>query len=462
MNLWVQGPFFPVKRLLCYLLPFTLSSVMSAKPPADLETRLRAFTNHQPGGTAIAWIDSDGAAFFGAGTYSGSDLRRVGPDTPFEIGSISKVFTALLLAESERLGKVSRSDPAAKYLLPADDSAQAALAKITLLSLVTHTSGLPRLPSNLVSGRFVSQDPYAAYDRASLVEALRTDGPAALVGHRVSYSNFGVSVLGEALAAAWGTNYAEALQAYVLTPLGLKETTLGLVGMSSPKELAPAHAGGQIVPHWTHQACAPAAGLRSSARDLARFLQGYLGKLDTPLRASMDATLVPQQADEETGGQIALAWFLTHDSEHPIAWHNGATAGSHSFIAFRQKSGEGIVILSNNDRPSESLGFSLLTRDVSELKELTAIDVPADSLPEYVGRYVLTPTFVLTVTVDKGMLFVQATGQSRLRLVCSAKDEFFNQAVEARIGFERNPTGALASLVLHQGGRDVLGKKTAD
>jgi len=109
--------------------------------PADVPARLDAFAKGKPGGVAVAWVDADGTAFFSAGKLSATDARAISPDTQFEIGSVTKAFTALLLAESERLGKVSRNDPAAKYLLLAGDPDQAALAEVALLSLTTHSSG---------------------------------------------------------------------------------------------------------------------------------------------------------------------------------------------------------------------------------------------------------------------------------------------------------------------------------
>ena len=110
-----------------------LLSVTSAMahPPAQLPQKLADYSSGIAGGVAVAWVDADGRAFFQAGAFSSDDPRPITPDTEFELGSVTKVFTALLLAESERLGKVSRQDPAAKYLIPLDDPAQASLAKIT-------------------------------------------------------------------------------------------------------------------------------------------------------------------------------------------------------------------------------------------------------------------------------------------------------------------------------------------
>src|SRR5207247_1493764 len=98
-----------------FMLPFA-----NAKPPAEMQARLDEFAKGRPGGVAAAWVDADGSAFFSAGKFSADDPRPITPDTQFEIGSLTKTFNALLLAESERAGKVSRADPVAKYLLPKD------------------------------------------------------------------------------------------------------------------------------------------------------------------------------------------------------------------------------------------------------------------------------------------------------------------------------------------------------
>jgi len=432
--------------LLAALLAIPLAA---AKPPPDIQNRLDAWIKGQPGGVAVAWVDADGATFFQSGQLDAGDPRPITPDTQFEIGSVTKVFTALLLAEGECAGKVSRHDPAAKYLLPPADPAQAALAKITLLSLTTHTSGLPRLPANIGKNPDANPDPYAAYDRTALIEGLRMHGPGAVVGNAVSYSNFGVSVLGEALAAAWGTSYADALREHVLKPLGMKATTVGIAGSPPPVDLAPAHgANGQRVPNWSWQACAPCGGLRSSTRDMAAFLAACLGGRDTPLRAAFDATVQPQRTDDDVGGHIALGWMLTDDAERPIVWHNGATAGSHTFVAFSPKTGAGVAILANVQKGSEGLGFALLGGKPPQ---------PRTTVPnafDYSGRYPFSPDFTIQITNANGSLFAQATGQPRLALRPAATDRFAVVGVPAEISFERDGDGKIAALVLHQNGLD--------
>jgi serine-type D-Ala-D-Ala carboxypeptidase/endopeptidase len=534
------------------LLPFLFllpAAFAMAKPPADIQAKIDAFMKGSPGGVAVAWVDADGAAFFQSGTFSPDDPRAITSDTQFELGSVTKVFTSLLLVESERLGKVSRLDPAAKYLLPPGDPAQATLAKITLLSLSTHTSGLPRLPTNFGADA-AKPDPYARYDDESLIAALRSDGPTAPTGRTVAYSNFGAAVLGEALAAAWGTSYADALKVHVLLPLGLRATTVGLAGLPPPQGLPPGHVGDKTVPTWTFEAFAPAGALRSSASDMAIFLQACLGGQGSPLRSSIDASIQPQFEAADTGGHIGLAWQLTDDGDNSITWHNGATAGSHAFVAFNREKGIGIAILCNAQLSSEALGFGLLgapsphpkTESLANaadyigrypLSAAFAIDVtnvngalrgqatgqppfamraisgdrfsivgvvaeisferdssgkvvalvlhqngrdvraprgdlppplpevalPVETLREYAGNYPLQPTFVLAVTEEGGALFTQATGQGKVQVFASAKDEFFLKVVDARISFQRDASGKVIGLVLHQNGQDVPAKK---
>ena len=432
--------------LLAVLAAATLAA---ARPPTDTQARLDAFAKGLPGGVAVAWVDADGVEFLSAGVFSPEDPRPIDPDTQFEIGSMTKGFTALLLAESERAGKVSRHDSVAKYLLPPGDAAQAALQKITLLSLTTHTSGLPRLPFNIGPNPDGNPNPYATYDRPALLAALREHGPVASVGQTVAYSNFGVALLGEALAAAWGTTYADALQARVLAPLGLQHTTLALADTPTPAALAPGHAAGKRTGHWTFRSFAPAGALLSSARDLARFLQAAIGPAGAPLQAAFAATTTAQRPVEDMGGEIGLGWFLLGGQERPFAWHNGATGGYRSFAGFSRSEHRGVAILTNGGASADALGFALLG-----VTPPRPASMAVKNAADYPGRYPLSPAFALDITAQRGALFAQATGQPRLALRPTARDRFATVGVAAEVSFERDPAGKIRALTLHQNGRD--------
>ena len=443
-------------RRLLLLTAFGLPLLGHAKPPADTQARLEAFVQGKPGGISVAWVDADGPVFFSAGKFSADDARAITPDTQFEIGSVTKIFTALLLAESERLGKVSRSDPAAKYLLPAGDPDQAALAKITLLSLTTHTSGLPRLPANIGLNPDGNPNPYATYDQAMLIAALRQHGPIAAPGLTVAYSNFGVAVLGQALGAAWGTSYAAALDTHVLAPLGMKHTTLAMPGEPETAELVAGYdRTGKRATNRTFQAMAPAGALRSSARELAIFLQAARGGAAGPLGAAFAATTTAQRPADGMGGEIGLGWFLGGESARSLAWHNGATGGFRSFAGFVPgPDGAGVAVLSNQSASVDAVGLALLGVTPPKPAAATVKDPEA-----YLGSYPLSAAFAINITTARGGLFAQATGQPRLGLRETAPDRFTLVGVPAEISFQRDADGRVRALVLHQNGVDQRARR---
>lgn len=426
-----------------------------ANPPADTQHRLDEWAGNQPGGASVAWVDQDGEVFFTTGHFNANSSPAITPDTFFEIGSITKVFTALLLAESERQHKVSLLDPVSRYLLPSADPAQESLQKITLLSLATHQSGLPRLPANLSGGRASSLDPYADYNRNDLLDAFRLHARKAEVGRSILYSNFGFAVLGEAVASAWGVSYDAALRDHLLTPLGMKQSRLGLLGTPSPEGLATGLSGGGPVPDWKFQAFAPAGALRSSAREMALFMKAALELEPSPLHEAFEATFAVRAPHPDTGGDIGLAWMLFKRGSDSFAWHNGATAGHRSVIVLDRTQKRGVLILSNLSKPPESLAFPLLGTP------LPAPNTRIENAAEYVGLYPLSPAFSLRITEKDGSLLVQGTGQGQLSLRPTAVDRFAAIGVAAEIEFERDANGGVTGLTLHQNGAQTKGPRQA-
>ena len=337
-----------------------LVGARAARPEIDRATR--DWLGARVGVVSVAFVDREGVAFGQAGRFAPDDARTASPDTAFEIGSVSKLFVGILLAESERAGKVRRDDAAAKYLLPPDDPAQAALAKITLVSLATHSAGLPGMASNFRS----ADGNRARFTRAQLLEGFRRDGATAEVGVRSAYSNFSVVLLGQALAAAWGGPYPRVLQANVLDPLGLAHTWCGVPGAKAPEDFPSAIARGKIVAHWEFQAdaLAPSGSLRSTARDLALFLQACLGQRETAVNASIQEAMKPLRIMGNGPGKVGLNWMSTAGPRPPIYWHNGATAGFRAFLGFDPAAGTGVAVLFNCDagEAPETLGFALLGR----------------------------------------------------------------------------------------------------
>lgn len=415
-------------------------NLANAAAPASAQHSLEQWLGDQPGGVAAAYVDAAGVAFFNAGKFSARDPRAITPDTEFEIGSVTKVFTALLLADSVRAGKVTLDAPV---------GAPFPASGITYRELATHTSGLPRLPGDFRPGD--PANPYADQDLTALVKSFAGAAPKAKPTAKANYSNFGFAVLGQALAGAWGHPYAELLKERVLQPLGLNDTATAWRA-ADPARLAPGHSEQGPAVNWDLAAYAPAGALVSTTRDLAKFVQACLGFSNTPLAAALTDTMQPRATGEAPGRRIGLAWIVEERNGITIVWHNGGTGGYRAFVGFDPTKRVGVVVLTNHTRGVEPLGFALLAgKTLPAIKPSVA---PAAALQPYLGNYPLTPSFTIAITAEGDTLFAQATNQPRLRLRAVTADRYTIEGVVAEISFERGTDGKVAALVLRQNGLD--------
>lgn len=304
----------------------------------------------------------------GERTVAGAGRLRTGgpgPDggTLFEIGSVTKVFTALLLAEAVRRGEVALETPLADLLPVGTRVPSRSGAEITLRHLATHTSGLPRLPMRhrQVAAAMLRRDqnPYASLDTDGVLAVLaRTDLRRTPGEGRMHYSNFGAGLLGLALVRAAGVSDYEALvRSRVCLPLGLADTVVTARG-DQVDRLAQGHIWrGRPTSAWDLPGIPGAGALRSTADDLLTFAAAYLGPDDHPLGEAMRTTL-----DHHGVKGIGLGWQL-HAGRPPVpplAWHNGGTGGFRSFVGLARETGEAVVVLTNSTRGVDLLGLRMI------------------------------------------------------------------------------------------------------
>jgi CubicO group peptidase (beta-lactamase class C family) len=409
-------------------------------------------------------LGKEGATAIVVGLIAPDGSRRViaeGPadgNTVFEIGSITKVFTGLLLAQMVSRGEVRYDQPVSE-LLPASVTVPSRNGReITLLDLATQSSGLPRMPTNFEPADIT--DPYADYDEQRLYRFLSGYTLPRDVGQTYEYSNLGMGLLGHALARRAGRSYEEALTNRVLGPLGLHDTRITL-SPDLARRLTPGHsAAGEVVPNWTLDALAGAGALRSTVNDLLAFLAGNLDTTRGPL-APILADGQRVRYDANPGLRLALAWHAVALRGDTLVWHNGGTAGYHSYIGFMPGRKTAVVVLSNSSADVDDIGLHLLDERAPLRTPRVFPPVVAlgeDVLERYVGVYSLAPTFELSVTREGTQLFLQATGQPRIRLHASAVDEFFIREVEASVSFV-SEAGQVTAVILHQGGRDARAEK---
>lgn len=441
----------------CALVP----AAAGAEP--DLKTRIdRVAAPLVERGVAVGLlvgILTDGeTTFIGYGeTERGSGVAP-GPDTLYEIGSITKVFTAVLLADAVERGEVRLEDPVRRHL-PEAVRLRDVGEPITLAHLAEHTSGLPRLPGNFAPSD--PADPYADYGPEKIYAALTQAAPPRAPGE-YEYSNFGAGLLGHLLERALKGEYETLLRERVLVPLGLEDTGIRL-GSGQRGRLAPPYGAGlEPARNWHLAALAGAGALRSSGRDLLAFARANLETHEGSLGRALERT---RRERREIGGglSIGLGWHIAAD--HETRWHDGGTGGYHSWIAVIPDLRLATVVLANTATERITALGELVTRaaagmDVEPMSMRTEIEVAPGELQRYVGAYELAPGFVLEVSVEEGRLMVQATGQDRYPVFASGPGEFFYEVVDAQLSFVTGADGRVERVVLHQGGRDVEGHRT--
>lgn len=299
---------------------------------------------------AVALVEEGG----GRVTYAGLDQPggSVTQDTPFEIGSVTKAMTGMLLADAVERGEVSLDTPAGDLV--------AGTGRATLADLSTHHSGLPRLPTEplrlvrAATSRLTGANPYAGTPGEVLAQARSAGAPG---GADYGYSNLGAATLGQVLADRLGRPYERALDERILRPLGMTSTRVVLRPQDLPGGAIGKASNGRRQDPWIGAGYAPAGvGVWSTASDLSRLVTGLL-RGQAPGAASTRPLAGTGSADR----RIGLGWFTSQVDGRTVTWHNGATGGFRSFVGFDAAAGRGVVVLASTSRDVDDAALALLT-----------------------------------------------------------------------------------------------------
>lgn len=436
----------------------------------DLETRAalaqdlirRRVENKWNAGIVVGLLDGDRTRIVVAGRRGGGNDAPLDGRAVFEIGSMSKAFTGVLLAEAVERGEVRLDQPVAELLPPAvREKMTGPKAAITLHQLSQHVSGLARMPDNFKPRDALN--PYADYTVEQMHEYL---GRCALnhpPGETYEYSNLAMGLLGHVLSQKAGGDYESVLVKRICDPIGLKETRVVLTA-DLRANLARGHnALGFETANWDIPTLAGAGGIRSTMNDLLTFAKANLDSPSAALRRShgerrrINPTL-----------EMALGWHVWTIAGREIVGHNGETGGYHSYLGLDLKNRRAVAILTNSASTIDDLGHHLLEPksplDPAREKprgtvERKPIALEAAKLEALAGEYALAPTFSIMVTVEGGKLMARATGQEKFEIFAESETKFFYTVVDAQITFEKGADGKATRLTLHQNGQNLPGPK---
>jgi serine-type D-Ala-D-Ala carboxypeptidase/endopeptidase len=409
-------------------------------------------------GAVVGLVDGDHTEIYGYGRRTDDkDADRPDGRTVFEIGTLTQVFTSILLADAVARGEVAFDLPVAN-LVPLGVTVPTAEGQvITLEMLATHRSGLPGMPRSLALKQFAA-DPYNGYDADQLYLDLVAGRLEAVPGTIVHYSSWGVGLLGFVLARKIGMSYSEALVDRVAKPLGLDDTRVD-VSAAMTARLATGHTEDLApVPPWHFSSMAGAAGLHSTVQDLTRVIHAELaaakagkGPLADRLRATQEIR-VP--ADPRS---LGLGWWIEKDGRY---WHNGASGGHHVFLELDPARGVGVVVIaSTSSSLVDRLGGALMDLMTGAPPKPIVFPDPATFKP-LAGRYKIGDTDA-TVEVRGKRLYLVQPGQPPTRLEPLSPTEFFIEEIQAPLAFELEQ-GKVMGLVIFVGGQRLEGKRTGD
>jgi CubicO group peptidase (beta-lactamase class C family) len=309
------------------------------------ESLERATPHLAAGGFVAAEVQDDAVRYLLAGNpapRAGIPPERI----IFEVGSIAKLVSGLLLAEAVVEHRVALADPIRRWL-PASVALDPRVAAITLGELATHTSGLPRLPPNLRVEHPL--DPFAAYPVADLYGFLSAYKPAAAPPRPADYSNLGAGLLGYILERVYQEPYGRLVAEKVAIPLGLADTTV-LLNEEQQTRLAVPHLGAHPVrPQGAAEVFLGATGLYSTAADLVRLTHVLMLPPDHPLAEAWAIACQPRAAFPAMNGQTGLGVLIAEKPAGPIYWHGGTTAGTRSHLEWSPSQRHALVVLMDSD-----------------------------------------------------------------------------------------------------------------
>lgn len=454
----------------------TTNAVVAVQPQAEVDTQRQTVEQHLeplidagviPGAVVGVWRNGQSSYYSFGGTNADGSGLAPDAETLYEIGSITKVFTAVLLSDMAQRGEVSIDMPIAE-VYPADHKApQRGDELIRLWHLATHSSGLTgRAPLNMRPDD--PSTPFVGYTLDLMYDFLEDVGPARAPEAAYEYSNLASGLLGRLLQEKAGTPYRQLLAERIFEPAGMSDSSI-VVDDATEARIAQPSAGGLTAPRWADLgALAPAGAIVSSASDLLKFAAWNIEppEPDSNLAQALDLSHEPRFTDPNSGQVVALGWHLAGDGE--TLWHNGMTGGFSSMLLINKPERTAVVMLTNGasfatTRAGDAIMRKLLGGDAEPPQVQSTREIDPDHLDRLVGEYVSPLGFTIYITREGGRLGARLTNQTRLRVFPAgegaAPTRFEYRAVPAALAFELPENGNATAVTLEQNGREMRAER---
>lgn len=319
-------------------------------------------------GLVVGTVTEAGSKFYQFGHIHPDSRRKPQPTDYFSIGSITKVFTTLILQDQVIKGQVSLDDPVSSFLPDSIPMPEKEGQVIKLKHLATHTSGLPKIDfayHQKGEGQKHPLNPYKNYNHEDLYAFLSDYEYPQTPGDSFRYSNLGMALLGHVLEKITDKPYEKLISEYA-QQMGMDHTTTQLKAGQKSSYLTPYNGRGEATPAWNYQVVAPAGAIRSTPKDMLRFVKANLGLVETPLNKALARShkpIKPLNNSNDSSGHIGLGWLI---SGKPIAgdkmiFHSGGTYGFRAFAGFLKEQQVGVVLMTNSLGKVSKMGVKVLS-----------------------------------------------------------------------------------------------------
>jgi serine-type D-Ala-D-Ala carboxypeptidase/endopeptidase len=442
------------------------STAVRAELPSDAEARAilqkQIIDAKLARGAAAALVDAKGIRIVAAG--ESRDGVALKPDDLFEIGSVTKTFTGLLLATADEKGEAKLDDPVEKFLPDGMKLRDNKDVPIRLVDLATQRSGLPRLASNMQPAD--PKDPYSDYSERDLLDFVKLFKATRARDESYEYSNIGYGLLGYVLVrAAKADSFEALLTSRIFAPLGMTASTTDATKFTG-RLVQPHDSAGRPTPAWRLPlAHAGAGAIRSTAGDMGRYAQAMAG-LSTDSAISKAAALATTPRAEGAGriNPIGLAWMRVPFGERALANHDGATFGSSSSLFVDRNAKEAVFLVVNGSTRLFDIALHLLDKRHSIEPRVfpKTVVVAQDLLTRYPGTYKLNSRMDVTIRLRGDKLTAQATGQGEFEIFAESETRFFAKVAPINLTFGEFADGKATQFVFEQNGMKAVARRIAE
>ncbi|HTL09071.1 MAG TPA: serine hydrolase [Chitinophagaceae bacterium] len=442
-----------MKRISCLLIVF-IHGLLQAQTSGQLDSIVAHFVQLEKFNGSVL-VASKGSILLqkGYGYKNAARHEQNDANSIFQIGSITKQFTASIILQLQEQKKLSLTDKLSKYFpeLPFADS-------VTLEQLLSHTSGIYNYTNN---GAFMASGAMQHSGRQVIFDLFKNKPLEFTPGTAFNYSNSGYMLLGYIIEKITGQPYESIIRKKIFAPLQMNTAGFDFVALSLPNKATGysllTAASANPAPIADSTATFAAGGIYATTADLYKWDRALYTE-----RIISKASL--RNAYTIRKGQYGLGWVIDSAYGHEVYSHSGGIFGFGSFFARSPEEDICIVLLDNKGSGglqsiAEALNAALHHKPVNLPKAHLAISVDSNLLKTYTGTYQLSPNFYIDISMADGKLYLQATGQGKHELFAEKKDAFFLTVVDAQVEFVKDANNTTDKLILHQNGQHMLAPK---